>query len=127
MDNIDEKDLISIREASEMLDISIDTLRRWDENGRLSSMRDTPTSHRLYSKKAIKIYLSDLFKMANDWISSGADFPKHFYCQNSSILQTRLIRMQNDLEKIKDKEIKRFFRWLSLWLVRSATILLTII
>ncbi len=109
MKNIDEKDLISIREASEILDISLDTLRRWDENGRLPSIRNTPTGHRLYSKKAIKIYLSDLFKIATDWISSGTDFPVHFYCSNSSILQARLIRMQNELEKIDDEEIKKIF------------------
>jgi len=109
MNNIDEKDLISIREAAEIIGVSVDTLRRWDENGRFPSIRKTSTSHRFYSKKAIKVYLSDLFKMATDWISSGIDFPTHFYCPNSSILQSRLTRMQNELEKIKDEEIKKFF------------------
>lgn len=106
---MDEKDLISIREASEILDVSIDTLRRWDENGRFISVRNTPLGHRFYSKRAIQIYLNDLLKMAVDWISSGVDFPEHFYCPNSSILQARLSRMQNDLEKIENEEIKKIF------------------
>jgi hypothetical protein len=109
MDNFNEKDLVSIREASEMLDISIDTLRRWDENGKLASVRSTPTGHRFYSKKVIDIYLSDLLKMATDWISSGTEFPEHFYCANSSVLQSRLSRMQNELEKVNDEEIKKIF------------------
>jgi|SRR3989338_1914749 len=106
---MDENDLISIRETAEMLDISVDTLRRWDESGRFPSIRNSPTGHRFYSKKAVEIYLNNLLKIATDWISAGIDLPTHFYCSNSSILQSRLIRMQNELEKINDSEIKSIF------------------
>ena len=53
---MDENDLISIRETAEMLDISVDTLRRWDESGRFPSIRNSPTGHRFYSKKESKVF-----------------------------------------------------------------------
>src|SRR3989344_5655150 len=50
------KDLLSIGEASEYLGISIDTLRRWEKKGRIEPFR-SPGGHRYFDKKT----LDDLF------------------------------------------------------------------
>lgn len=104
-----EPDLITIREAATALDVSIDTLRRWDESGRFPSVRNTPLGHRYYSKKAVEIYLSDLLKLATGWISDGEEIPTHFYCKDSSIFQVRLSKMQDELGAVNDEELKKFF------------------
>ena len=104
-----EEDLIPISQAAEMLNISIDTLRRWSESGRFPSVRATPTSHRYFSRQAIEIFLNDLFALAKDWISSGGELPAHFYCANSAVFQTRLQKMQDALGKIDDEEIQKIF------------------
>ena len=101
------KDLIPIGQAAEMLDISIDTLRRWSESGRFPSVRKTPTGNRYFSKKAIEIYLNNLLTLATEWISSGGELPSHFYCPNSAVFQTRLQRMQDELIKILNPEIQK--------------------
>lgn len=100
---------MTIGEAAMALDVSVDTLRRWDESGRFPSVRNTPTGYRYYSKKAVEIYLSDLLKLATDWISSGEEIPAHFYCRDSSIFQARLSKMQDQLGAINDEGIKKFF------------------
>lgn len=104
-----DKDLISIGETAEMLGVSIATLRRWDENSRFSSVRDTPTGNRRYSRKAVETYLNDLLKLATDWISSGIEIPSVYYCDNSALFQARLQKMQNELVKVENEEIKKIF------------------
>ena len=104
-----DKDLISIGEAAEMLGISVDTLRRWDESGRLPSMRETPTSIRRYSQKAIETYVNDLLRLATDWISSGTEVPSKYLCENSAVFQARLQKMQNELAVTKNEEIEKIF------------------
>lgn len=44
--------MLSIKEASEFLGISIDTLRRWERVGKITSMR-TQGGHRRYDKKEL--------------------------------------------------------------------------
>ena len=51
--------MLSIKEASEFLGISIDTLRRWERAGKITSMR-TQGGHRRYDKKElIKFKMGD--------------------------------------------------------------------
>ena len=51
--------MLSIKEASDFLGISIDTLRRWERMGKITSMR-TQGGHRRYDKKElIKFKLGD--------------------------------------------------------------------
>src|SRR3990167_2379556 len=88
-------DLIPIGEASRLLGVSIMTLRRWDESGRLSSIRKQPDSHRYYRKLDIEIFLSDLTRLAHDWVISQLEFPEMLYCQTSAVFQARLTKMQN--------------------------------
>ena len=51
---MDGEDLISIGEASEILGVSIDTLRRWDKSGRFPAEK-SDGGHRLYSKTKVGI------------------------------------------------------------------------
>ena len=104
-----DPDLMKIGDAATALGVSVDTLRRWDESGRFSSMRNAPAGYRYYSKKAVEIYLNDLLKLATDWIFSGEEIPAYFYCKDSSIFQARLSKMQDQLGAVDDEEVKKNF------------------
>mgnify|MGYP001566139212 FL=1 len=97
-----ESELIPIGEAAIRLGVSIDTLRRWDESGKLRATRKSPGGNRYYSEKDIDIFLHDLFRMAFEWATNlePTEIPSNFYCQDSSIFQARLIKMQGNLAKI---------------------------
>jgi DNA-binding transcriptional MerR regulator len=43
-----EKGYVTIKSASEIIGVSIETLRNWDKSGKLSSKRDTKNGYRLY-------------------------------------------------------------------------------
>ena len=89
-----EEKLLKISEAAEILGVSIDTLRRWDESGKLSAVKKEGGTHRYYKEKDIEIFASDLLKLASDWISQGAEFPGAFYCSTSAVFQARLVQME---------------------------------
>jgi len=100
---MDEKDKMSIGEASELLGVSIDTLRRWDENGRFPAEKSVG-GHRTYSRAVIEQYMNDLFSLAKDWCLHGTEIPSKFYCSNSSIFQSRVIKMETLLAETKGFE-----------------------
>ncbi len=100
---MDEKDLIPIREASEMLGVSITTLRRWDENGRFPAEKSAG-DHRRYSKLKIELYLSDIFTLAKDWCINEIEIPERFYCPNIGVFQSRLNKMKILFETEKTLE-----------------------
>lgn len=83
------------------------TLRRWDESGRLIPIRKQPKGHRYYRWEDVEILTSDLFKLAHKWIASGKNFPEEFYCQNSAVFQSRLVKMENSL--MEDKKTRDIF------------------
>src|SRR3989339_1927792 len=94
-----EEKLLKISEAAEILGISIDTLRRWDESGKLTAIKKEGGTHRYYREKDIEIFASDLFKFASDWVNQGAEFPGTFYCPTSAVFQARLVKMERMLMK----------------------------
>ncbi len=101
--------LLTIGQASKMLSVSIQTLRRWDSSGRLFSIRKGITGHRYYKRDDIDSYIKDnigslLFKLAKNWITSDlkTEFYPDFYCCDSSIFQARLTRLGSELEKMKE-------------------------
>lgn len=96
------QELISIGEAARHLEVSIDTLRRWDESGKLRATRKSPGGTRYYSKESLDIFLHELFQMAYEWAMSPSptEIPHHFYSPDSSTFQARLIKMQNLLATI---------------------------
>ncbi len=50
------KNYYSLSETAEMLSVSKQTLRRWDENGKLKATR-MPNTYRVYSPESLKPYV----------------------------------------------------------------------
>ncbi len=97
-----EDELISIGKAASILGVSVDTLRRWDESGKLSPAKKSESGYRLYYRSQIEIYLNDLFGSAKDWVLKGTEIPSEFYCSNSAVFQVKLIHMQDLLGGISE-------------------------
>lgn len=103
--------LFTISQASEMVGVSIQTLRRWDDSGKLSSVRKKKTGNRYYRKDEIDEFirsnLKDLFSLAKSWVASESEneLPPSFYCKDISVFQARLSRLEMDLGRIKKLEI----------------------
>ena len=101
--------LLTISQVAKILGVSIQTLRRWDSSGKLFSTRPRTTGHRYYLKSDIEDYIKNnskelfLFKMALNWVMNnlGVEPFSDFYCSNVSVFQTRLIKLENELSKIK--------------------------
>jgi len=107
--------LISIGKTAKILDVSIDTLRRWDESGKFPAMRK-PSGHRYYNLEDVNNFLlkntaleNDLYSLASYWISSKTPVEPNsiFYCQNNAIFFARITKLQNELEKVD--ALKNFF------------------
>lgn len=92
-----EEKLLTIGQAAEYLGVSLNTLRRWDESGKLVAIKKEGGTHRYYREKDLEIFASDLMKFATEWIKDGIEFPGAFYCPTSSIFNARLTKMQNAL------------------------------
>ena len=104
MGTINNKDLVAIGEASELLGVSQDTLRRWDKSGRLPATKSSG-GHRLYSRLQIELHLGNLQTLAKDWVESGTEISTDLHCTDSSVFQARLHKMEqrlSDVEKLKN-------------------------
>ena len=101
--------LLTISQSAKMLGVSIQTLRRWDDSGRLSSVSRKAAGHRYYSKSNIENHIKEnlgglsLFKMARSWATNdvGIEPMSDFYCPDISIFQARLTRLENELGNVK--------------------------
>ena len=89
-----EDELLTISQAAEYLGVSLNTLRRWDESGKLVAIKKDGGTHRYYREKDLEIFASDLMKFASEWIEDGIEFPGTFYCATSSIFNVRLTKME---------------------------------
>lgn len=98
---MNEDDNISISEAAGILNISEDTLRRWDKEGKLVPIRSIG-GKRIYSRTQVEIFLDNLFISAQDWTIGSSKISDQMYCENSGIFLSRLTRMQDLLGKILD-------------------------
>ena len=102
-------ELLAINQTAKILGVSIQTLRRWDDSGKLSSISRRAAGHRYYSKSDIGNYIKNnskdlfLFKMARNWVANdlGVKPFSDFYCQDISVFQARLTRLERELGKIK--------------------------
>ncbi len=99
--------LITIGEAAKILNVTLMTLRRWDESGKLAPVRKTPGGHRYYRKIDVEVLSSEMFQQAYDWVIKGTEIPNNYYCQNSSVFNTRLIRMETEM--LNDPKLKDYF------------------
>lgn len=89
-----EEKLLTIGQAAEYLGVSLNTLRRWDESGKLVAIRKEGGTHRYYRERDLEIFTSDLMRFASEWIQDGVEFPGTFYCMTSSIFNARLTKME---------------------------------
>ncbi len=94
-------------QASSLLGISNDTLRRWDKKGQLKPNKiDKKTSYRYYKEENINNYLKslDIFKLAFIWAKNkkAKEPQKIFYCNNISFLSYKLTKFENELMKINE-------------------------
>ncbi len=92
-----EDRLLSIGQAAGYLGVSLMTLRRWDESGKLIAIHKNGGSHRYYRQRDLDLIANDLVKLAHDWVQDKTDFPQTYYCQNTSIFQARLITFETEL------------------------------
>jgi hypothetical protein len=90
-----EDKLIPIGKAAELLGVSVDTLRRWDNDGSFLATK-SPSGHRYYSKTQIELYRNDPAKLAERWLLSETPIPllADFYCENQAVFQSRLMKME---------------------------------
>lgn len=92
--------LIPISKAAKMLGVALNTLRRWDKEGSLKSIRFTPTGNRYYLLSSLEQRLTDIFNMAKQWVfsSNPPDIDDKYFCPDSSIFQARLHRLESEIK-----------------------------
>ena len=54
----DKKKLLTIREAAQIFGVHIETLRRWDRDGKLRAVRIGERGHRRYKREEIAALLN---------------------------------------------------------------------
>lgn len=96
--------LIKIGEVSELLGVSIDTLRRWDKSGKFTSVRTGPHGHRFYKFSDVESklnYATDYRNQAIEWVRSqnGFELNPENYCETRDVFQSRLEALQFELGK----------------------------
>ncbi|MBU4360340.1 MerR family DNA-binding transcriptional regulator [Candidatus Parcubacteria bacterium] len=102
--------LLTIKQTSDKLGVSSQTLRRWDKSGQFASIRNKDNNYRCYKKEDIEDYIKnntkDLFKIARNWVIDdlGTEPQKDFYCQDSIVFQARLERLKNEMSKMQNME-----------------------
>jgi len=98
----ENKKLVQISKAALILGVSIDTLRRWDKNGKLKAIRRKEGGYRYYPKETVELYLKDIFAIAKKWASNLPVLPEpEYYCPDSLVFKMRLGRLEKDLSKIE--------------------------
>lgn len=95
-------ELLSIGRAAKLLGVSIDTLRRWDAAGRLTSIRSGPRGHRFYRQSDIDQYLQEIDVVARSWAEAMGPLEPNpdAYCQTRDVFQARLEQFQSKLRRI---------------------------
>jgi excisionase family DNA binding protein len=98
--------LLSISQAAKYLGVSINTLRRWDESGKLKSVREKIGGNRYYRSFDLNIFKNDIFSQALKWVklknATEANLVDDFYCPNSAVFQARLQVLEKRLGQIAD-------------------------
>ena len=94
-------ELVSIGKTASMLGVSIDSLRRWDNAGRIRSVRSGPAGHRYYIRSDIELFLQDEVALARQWAESqkGIIPATGQYCQTRDVFQARLESLQSNLSR----------------------------
>lgn len=90
-----QEKFLSIAQAAKFLEVSIDTLRRWDKTGKLVAIHKNGSTHRFYTESDLELFSSDIFAGAMDWAISGGELASELHCTNSAVFQARLMKMQD--------------------------------
>lgn len=105
------QDAISISEAAEIMGVSQDTLRRWDESRKFPAFK-SKGGHRFYSRKQAASYANDLYELAYEWASAKTKIPtipQIYYCEEQPLFQSRLTKMQNFMMNADNPETRDIF------------------
>lgn len=105
--------LIKINEAAKILNVSMQTLRRWDQSGGLRAIRVKPNGYRYYKLSDIQLISKNIFSLAEEWISKliAVEPDSQFFFLDSATFQTRLNHLEIALQKIP--ELKNDFSLIS--------------
>jgi hypothetical protein len=103
---MDNNKLIKVNEAAKMLNVSIQTLRRWDKSGQLKSIRINPVGYRYYKLSDIQLITKDIFSLAKEWVfeSVAAEPDNQFFCLDGPNFQTKLNHLEAALQKMPELE-----------------------
>lgn len=98
--------IIPIGKAAQILGVSINTLRRWDEKGRLKSKRNGELGHRYYLQSQISDFMQDVDSLAKNWVMApiGETPQPDMYCRTRDAFQARLEKFQSKLTPVAPLE-----------------------
>lgn len=103
-----EEVLIPIGEAAERLQVTVTTLRRWDEAGKLRAYRKTPGGDRYYRESDLYFFPNTLYETAFNWASISPEYskpaPKYLHTENRASFEGRLMDFQKELMAIPEFE-----------------------
>jgi|SRR3989344_2643947 len=92
--------LLTIGKAAEYLNVSVDSLRRWDKNGKLLAKK-SEGGHRYYAQPDLELFKQDVFALATAWILDEPRTPRQeIYCPTGSEFKGILSKLQTALGKI---------------------------
>ncbi|MDD4607320.1 MAG: MerR family transcriptional regulator [Patescibacteria group bacterium] len=104
--------MLDINKTAKMLGLNPKTLRRWDNLGKLNSVREKKGAHRYYnSSDAVDFLRKDykyMFKVAYRW-TLAKNPPETFdelYCRDKFVFKARLSSLANLLQKQDDPQYK---------------------
>jgi len=93
---------IYVGKSAEYLNVSIDTLRRWDKSGKLPANK-SKGGQRWYLKKDLDLFKFGVFELAKQWVTGTAQEPHpEFYCPTTTEFKGRLSKLQFALEKLEE-------------------------
>lgn len=105
--------LIKINEAAKILNVSIQTLRRWDQAGQFKAIRPNAKGYRYYKLKDVQLMANNIFSLAEEWITNpiASEPIDDFFCIDSSTFQSRLNSLEHLIKKIT--ELKNDFSYIT--------------
>lgn len=101
-----DKNLISIGEAAKIAGVTVQTLRRWDESGKLVSQKSIGGQRRYLRAEVESISPNSLYHQAKSWATAtiANPLPPELYCQTRAELENRVQRLSDHLFSSGDNE-----------------------
>lgn len=95
------KQILPIGQAAAYLGVSIITLRRWSDAGKIKPSLVTPGGHRYYNIEDLDRLTQNIFILAKDWVFSKNPInpPDEYFCEDSQIFQFRLNKLETILKE----------------------------